>query len=598
VSSRIKLYEERRAYFEGEVKNKARDISNIGYLRLLTFAVGAGISGFTYIKKLYYMSTILFLAAAAIFTYLVYLHAKVTREKKYSEIMREINGEGIRRRDGKWKEFADDGGEFKEENHSYSEDLDIFGKNSLFQWINTSSTYHGRKKLAHILANPLKDIKSIKERQKAVTELSERLEWRQEFSAEGRLISEKSSNPNKLAEWAISTYELYTEKWLILLCRILPAITISLIIMSVVLQLFSYKIALIAVAIQILMLIPRHVERVLALNTIYLFKDNVVIYYRLLTSIESQEFKSDYLKALKDRLNQKGKRKATQGIKELQKIADKVSDQKNLFYIIINILLLWDYQCMIQMERWKREYGLHFEKWLDTIAEFEAVNSLAGMYYDNENWTMPEVKESGTILKARSMGHPLLAGNRVNNDFNMEEDSNIILITGSNMSGKSTFQRTVGINLILSYIGATVCAEYFSCTIANVYTCMRISDNLEKSISSFYAEILRIKMIVDAAKRGERVFFLLDEIFKGTNSIDRHTGAKLLIKQLGHNNASGLISTHDLELGEMEKEYSKIRNFHFQEYYEEGKLKFDYKLRKGISTTRNAMYIMKMAGID
>jgi DNA mismatch repair ATPase MutS len=250
------------------------------------------------------------------------------------------------------------------------------------------------------------------------------------------------------------------------------------------------------------------------------------------------------------------------------------------------------------MEKWKKKYGSSLKEWLNTIGELEALNSLSVIAYDNDTWTMPEVKENMEVLKAKSMGHPLLGDNGVRNDVTMERPTSIILITGSNMSGKSTLLRTIGINIVLSYLGAPVCAEQFSCSIMNIYTCMRIGDNLEKSISSFYAEILRIKMIVQAAKEGEKVFFLLDEIFKGTNSIDRHTGAKVLIKQLGECNSAGLVSTHDLELGEMEKEYNKIKNYHFQEHYVDGELKFDYKLKRGISTTRNALYIIKMAGID
>jgi DNA mismatch repair ATPase MutS len=174
----------------------------------------------------------------------------------------------------------------------------------------------------------------------------------------------------------------------------------------------------------------------------------------------------------------------------------------------------------------------------------------------------------------------------------------VLLITGSNMSGKSTYLRTAGINLVLAYAGAAVCAKEFACDVFNIYTCMRISDNIEKNTSSFYAELLRIKEIVDESKTN-KVFFLLDEVFKGTNSQDRHEGAKILIKKLIENKAVGLVSTHDLELGVLEKESdSEIRNYHFKEYYEDNKIYFDYKINTGISTTKNAMYLIKMIGID
>lgn len=211
---------------------------------------------------------------------------------------------------------------------------------------------------------------------------------------------------------------------------------------------------------------------------------------------------------------------------------------------------------------------------------------------------MAKVFEGSPSLKATALGHPLLNGNRVCNDLVFHPPMNVMLVTGSNMSGKSTFLRTAGINLVLAYAGAPVCATSFSCSIMHLFTCMRVSDNLEKSISSFYAELLRIKMLVEAVDKNQRVFFLLDEIFKGTNSRDRHTGAKILVKKLSRAKALGLVSTHDLELADLDKESENIKNYHFREYYRDDRIFFDYKLRPGVSTTRNAAYLMRMAGID
>ena len=274
-----------------------------------------------------------------------------------------------------------------------------------------------------------------------------------------------------------------------------------------------------------------------------------------------------------------------------------MSDRNNAIFIIINILLLWDYQCMIQFEQWKSTSGSSLKKWIDTIGEFEALSSICNVIYENPNWTMPLISERKNIVKGNNMGHPLL-NNRVCNDISIDNNKSILLITGSNMSGKSTFLRTVGINLILSYIGCSVCADSFECSIMEIFTCMRISDNLENNISSFYAEILRVKLIVESTKNNDNIFFLLDELFKGTNSKDRHAGAEALIRQLGNKGACGLISTHDLELSSLEYEYSKLKNYHFEEYYENNKLKFDYKIRRGVSTTSNAMYLIKMVGIE
>ena len=235
---------------------------------------------------------------------------------------------------------------------------------------------------------------------------------------------------------------------------------------------------------------------------------------------------------------------------------------------------------------------------MDTIAELEALSSLAIIHRDYPAWRFPEINAESFGIVAVKMGHPLL-GTSVCNDLAMEKGSGILLITGSNMSGKSTLLRTVGINLVLAYAGAPVFAERFNCSLLRIYTCMRVSDNLGENIYSFYAELLLIKQIVSASNSEGKIFFLLDEIFKGTNSQDRHAGAKALIRQLSKVGAMGLVSTHDLELGDMERESDRrIRNYHFREYYKNDEIHFDYKLRSGISTTRNAMYLIKMAGID
>ena len=223
--------------------------------------------------------------------------------------------------------------------------------------------------------------------------------------------------------------------------------------------------------------------------------------------------------------------------------------------------------------------------------------SLSTLAFEHEEWVYPTISGVNEI-EAKSLAHPLLGDRAKSNDFNLYGSEKVALITGSNMSGKSTFLRTIGFNMILTYLGLPTCSKEFKCGISNIYTCMRTQDNLEENISSFYAEILRIKLVIEAAKSGEKVFFLLDEIFKGTNSRDRHIGATVLVKQLAQNGAIGLLSTHDLELCDLEKENKEIGNFNFREYYEDNKIKFDYKLRVGKSETQNAIHLMKLAGIE
>jgi DNA mismatch repair ATPase MutS len=312
--------------------------------------------------------------------------------------------------------------------------------------------------------------------------------------------------------------------------------------------------------------------------------------------IEEKNFHSKLLMDIKHEFIGE-KFKASKAINKLSKISNKVSDRRNLFSILLNAIFLWDFHLIAQLENWKKQYGKLVMPWLNAIGDMEALSSLSIIGFDNPKWTLPVIDNCPKV-KAENTAHPLLSNDAVCNCVEINISSSILLITGSNMSGKSTFLRTIGINLVLAYAGASVRADEFSCGLMNIYTCMRISDNLEKNISSFYAEIIRIKKVVTAANVGEAVFFLLDEIFKGTNSLDRHTGAEALINMLSKENTLGIVSTHDLELGDLENKNQKVKNYNFQEYYKDNEIHFDYKLRKGVSTTRNAKFLMKLAGIE
>ena len=327
-------------------------------------------------------------------------------------------------------------------------------------------------------------------------------------------------------------------------------------------------------------------------------KGTVKSYSEILKMIEDEEFDSEYLKDIKKKLNNSEGISCSEEMKKLSNLLDWVGDSSsNAYYLILNILIFSDVFIMENLEGWKKKNSKELENWLDVMSEIDSLVSISNLYFDFEDWNFPSISQKKEI-RGKKIGHPLIGERAVRNDYSLSDGKRVTLITGSNMSGKSTFLRTVGLNLLLAYIGAPVYSEEFTCGIFNIYTCMRTKDNLEESISSFYAEILRIKILIEATKRGEDVFFLLDEIFKGTNSVDRHTGATELINQLIDGGAMGLVSTHDLELCDLEEHDSRIENYNFREYYENNKIKFDYKLRKGKSETQNAIHLMKLAGIE
>jgi DNA mismatch repair ATPase MutS len=468
----------------------------------------------------------------------------------------------------------------------------------LFQWINTAKTFLGRETLKAWLSEPPVEVDSILKKQEAIKEVAKNLAWRQRFLADARMTKRTLNSPIGIIEWAKTFDSTYLHVRVLILARALPIITLLFLLLYFATARVSFWYPLTGFVIQSLILLLGK-QRGKVLNAVYSYRDSIKIYEKLLERFEKRSFQSKYLQSLKKGLRDRDGKSASEQIRKLAGLADLIANRDNAMFLVINILTLWDIQCMIALESWKEKSGRSLGRWVDTIAELEALSSLSIIHFDHQDWGFPEFTPDNPGIVAVKLGHPLLRES-VCNDLSIEKRSGILLITGSNMSGKSTLLRTVGINLILAYAGAPVYAHSFRCSILQIYTCMRVSDNLGENISSFYAELLRIKQIVSASKTDNiNIFFLLDEIFKGTNSQDRHAGAKVLIRQLSKAGSMGMVSTHDLELGDLERESDrKIRNYHFREYYKNDQIQFDYKLRAGISTTRNAMYLIKLAGID
>lgn len=576
-----------------QLKVKINRTSNV---RLLTVVLGLGLSIYLYFQNQNLLADILLFVTIVTFIALVLIHNRLKDDAKMTKVLLEINTDSIKRINGEWDSFDDSGSEFEDYDHPFTSDLDIFGNQSLFKWMNTAVTYNGRRLLKDWLDTPTSDIQAIKNRQIAAKELSTLLDWRQYFQAEAKLQEKEYNDPQPLFDWAKKPAGFYAKSVILNIGRFLPLLTILLSAAAILLR-FSFLIPATLIIVQMILVFIRYLDGNDILSAIDPFGKSIKAYRSMLELFETQEFSSDYLKLLQERLRDKKGNSAYKQVLQLERITDMLGVRHSQLYLVINILLLWDYQCLAAFEKWKMNSGIYLEGWIAVLAELEALASLAVISYDHPDWTLPHLYDDQPRLFASQIGHPLLPEDRVNNDIGIMREGQVYLITGSNMSGKSTLLRTIGINLVLAYAGAPVCAKEFHCSIFTIYTSMRIRDDLRSNISSFYAELLRIKKMIDAAKRGESVFFLLDEIFRGTNSRDRHAGARVLVKQLSDEGAVGLVSTHDVELGDLANENNKIKNYHFREDYIEGQLQFDYKLRPGISNTRNAVYLMKMAGI-
>ena len=578
-----------------EVKVLDKSISYMGWSRLI-IVVAAIIAGYNLYKTSSFLNLILVeLIIVLAFVVVAIIHGKKINERNKINILIEVNQKGLDRLSGKYKEYQDKGEELIEEGHPFCEDLDVFGNNSLFQMINTTRTKSGRNKLRDILLlKKLPNKEEVAKKQEAIKELGEKVEWRQQLYIDGTFKKKKGEELDELIKWGKTSVKENKLKLIIAGAFIL--VTLALIV-ACMLNILPFSIIILDLMVNyvVIKMLTKDMGNVIEL--FHSIKNSVRAYSNILSLIEKEEFKSSYLKELKANLAIDGEASCSKEMNKLADLLDWVGDSMaNAYYFILNVFVFADVFILFNLDKWKEKNGASIEKWLEIMGEFDALSSISNLSFDHEDWCFGKINDKE--IKGVEMAHPLIGERAVANTYELASPKQITLITGSNMSGKSTFLRTIGINLLLTYIGAPSCAKEFSCPIMNIYTCMRTKDNLEESISSFYAEILRIKLIIDACKRGEEVFVLLDEIFKGTNSKDRHIGATVLIKQLISNGAIGLVSTHDLELCDLEEEMKEVENYNFREYYTDNKIQFDYRLRKGKSNTQNAVYLMKLAGID
>jgi hypothetical protein len=591
-------YIKRKDMYKKELDKLNHRINVYSNVRLVVMLVGLGLTIWSYTRKSYILSLNSLIITLVLFISLIIIHQKNIDLRPRLMALCKINENGIKRLKGEWKKFPKTGEEFIDEDHNYSWDLDIFGKNSLFQWINHTNTLIGKKKLRDLLIKPKKSIDSIRKRQQAIIELSKDMDFVHELEATGILEKNDSMDEEELIKWSKDIVPFYLNNLLGLFVKVLPIVSIITILLPFFMKSFSHIYGLVFIGIQIIVAFMGLGKRYERLSTIDEFRKQIAIYDKMIRLIESHDFQSSLLVELKKQMESDNEL-TSQQIKKLDGIMDMFNVRHVQFYLIFNILTLWDYQCAISLENWKNRYGKNLSRWMNSLGEIEALASLATVVYEQPDWVMPTINKEYR-LSATNVGHPLInVADRVCNNVTFGGRHSSLLITGSNMSGKSTFLRTIGINLVLAYAGAPVCAKEFACPIMDLYTSMRVKDDIDNKISSFYAELLRIKKIIQATNEGKKVFYLLDEIFKGTNSRDRHIGAKTLIKKLGEGNTLGFVSTHDLELADLESEpNSRVKNYHFQEHYKNNKILFDYKLYSGVSNTFNAVFLMKEIGID
>ncbi len=586
----VTFYSERKSRFSREREEILEKINSISNLRLIIAAVFllAIYFGFqTHYNWLYATPFIVI-----VFIILVRIHSRLFDKKVHLQNLADINDQEVQLLEEK-TETLDAGSEFIDPHHPYSHDLDIFGDGSLFQAVNRSYTLTGRKNVASRLSSALRSSVEIEQHQEAIRELSGKTDFRQHFQAAGKEINEQKHDREQLLAWTRKESFVYGRPLYRLILWIIPMLTLAM----VTGWFFSatFRPWAILLAISQWAFLGFHLKRINDFHEYIGKKKNILAKYaKLLHLIETETFASPLLKRLKDSANTAGKN-VTKLAGLVRALDARMNSMTSLF---VNSLLLYDLQCVYRLEKWKELHANQLESWLDAVSNMEVLSSFGTFAFNHDRFVYPQIQTQFAI-DAIGMGHPLIEpGECVVNDVAIGNGPGVLIVTGANMAGKSTFLRTLGINLILALNGAPVFAQSFRCPIIHLRTGMRTADSLKDHQSYFYAELDRLKGIMDELRKDVPLLILLDEILKGTNSNDKQAGSIALVKQLLPHPCLAVIATHDLALGELEKEFpQQVRNFCFEATIENDQLSFDYTLKPGIAQKMNATFLMKKMGI-
>ena len=588
-------YTERLSLTEGQLQQVKKQIFRISMLRLALFI--AGIAGLYFFFN---QTTLLIICICLTFLplfILVKIHNRFFIRKEWLETQARIIQEELQALSGDYSSF-EDGKEYVNPEHPYSFDLDIFGRRSLFQSINRTCTFFGKNRLAKWLQNHLHEKTSIEKRQEMVREISEHTLFREQFRVAGLVHHGQSSDGEKIQAWSQSPAQYLHAGWVKAFIWGVPVINSLLLITSLagwtsfswlglsfgIFLVLSFGIIKRATYIQ-----ETYGKQLKSLNG----------YARLIALAKAENWKSAGMQELMERFNLNGQ-SPIQALQQLSKELDRLDLRNNQFlYVLLEGSIFFQLQEIVRIERWKARYGQHISKWLETVGELDALCSLGTFASNHPQYTYPELTEKPFCFLATQMGHPLMPASQcVKNDATIPSRPFFLIITGANMAGKSTYLRTIGVNYLLACIGAPVCCERLKLYPNQLITSLRTSDSLSDNESYFFAELKRLKRIIDLLNQGQQLFIILDEILKGTNSMDKQKGSFDLIRQFMQLKANGIIATHDLLLGSLIKQFpEEIRNYCFEADIKENELTFSYKLREGVAQNMNACFLMKKMGI-
>ncbi len=537
-------------------------------------------------------SALWLLVPVSAFIALLTYHQRVRHRRSQARRAADFYQAGLDRLNDHWSGKGTSGARFAVPHHIYGDDLDLFGTDSLYELLCAARTQLGESILAQWLLAPA-DLSEIRARHAAIIDMRDRLEWRESMAIDGESLK-IDLHPQALHDWARAPNRLQG-RWLRWMAPLIAGIALGSIAVWAVWGLLFPLLAIILVEAAIGYFLRKPIHQ--AITTVEGAFDDLKGLAVLLKLIEAQRFQAAPLLALQRKLSSHSLN-ASAALSKLATIVNFVEARRNPILAPFMLLLMYPLQTALAAERWRSVHGIVIHSWLEVLGEFEALLSLA--QYSFEQWAdpFPEFLDGPPAFKASGLGHPLIpAAARVCNDVAITGRTRVLLVSGSNMSGKSTLLRTIGINTVLAMAGAPVRASALALTPVQIGASIRINDSLHEGSSRFYAEIMRLRRLFEPYPLP--LLFLLDELLQGTNSADRRVGAQGLIRALIHRGSIGVISTHDLALTEIDGlEPGAIQNVHFQDELKDGKLEFDFKLRPGIVTKSNGIELMRSIGLD
>ncbi len=535
----------------------------------------------------------LVLIPVVLFVVLAVVHERVLTQIRTLKSMIAFYERGLARLEDRWAGTGESGDRFIHEAHPYARDLDVFGRGSLFELLCISRTRAGAETLARWLQEPAPP-EEVGIRQEAVRELKDRSEFREQLFTAGERVG-IGVQPESLAAWGERKLTLASLADAIFLAA-LAVLWIGSLAYGIV---YGSYWPLLAISALNFIVNGKFQKRIAeSVETIEAATTDLDLLAEILGILETEQFQSQRLRDLKAALQSDGIAPSA-AIRKLDRITRFLEQRRNLITKAFDNFLFYTVQCVLWAESWRRRFGPAIRSWLATVGQMEALASLSCYAFEHSEDVWPEIGEGAACFEAESLAHPLLPNSKaVRNDVKLGDGLQLMVLSGPNMSGKSTFVRGIGVNAVLAQCGAPVRARRLRMSRLAVGASICVLDSLQGGISRFYAEIKRLKLIADMTQGEMPVLFLLDELLSGTNSHDRLEGTEMMVRALTERNAIGIVTTHDLALARIpESMNGRARNYHFEDRVEEGKLIFDFKLKDGVVQTSNALKLMESIGL-